>query len=143
METKKNNKKLILGVVALVAVIAIFAIVYAVFAPKAVEGSKAITIEVVNKEGESTTYELKTDAEYLVQAMEELQAQNKGFSFQGDETEYGLTINAVNGEVADFNAGGAYWSIMVNDEYGMYGASAQPVLDGEKYAFVYCVYTGQ
>ena len=69
-ETKRTNKKAVIGIVAVVALIAILAIVYVVFRQKPVEGSKAITITVVNKAAEETTYAVKTDAEYLRQAME-------------------------------------------------------------------------
>ena len=65
-----KNKKL-LGVGLLVILIAVFAIAYGAFHEKPVEGTKEITIEVVDKEQGSTVYELKTDAEYLRQAMEE------------------------------------------------------------------------
>lgn len=143
MENKKLNKKVILGVAALVALIAIFAVVFTVFKPKTSEGSKAIVIEVVNKAGDSTEYELNTDAEYLSQAMEELQALDKGFTFAGEDSEYGLTIHTVNGEKADFNVDSSYWSIYVNDEYGQYGADSQPITDGDEYSFVYTVYTAQ
>ena len=143
MENKKLNKKAILGVVGLVALIAIFAIVFTVFKPKTMEGSKAITFEVVNKAGESTEYDVKTDAEYLRQAMEEAMAAEIGFTFAGDESEYGLTIHTVNGEKADFNTDSAYWSILVNGEYGQYGADSQPVVDGDEYSLVYTVYTAQ
>ena len=68
---KKSSKKVILGVAALVVVIGVLAVIYNVFREKPVEGSKSVTIEVVNKEKESTTYRLKTDAEYLRQVMEE------------------------------------------------------------------------
>ena len=143
MENKKRNKKALLGVVALVALIAIFAIVFTVFKPKTMEGSKAITFEVVNKAGVSIEYDVKTDAEYLRQAMEEAMEAEIGFTFAGDETQYGLTIHTVNGEKADFNTDSAYWSILVNGEYGMYGADSQPVADGDTYSFVYTVYTAQ
>jgi len=143
MENKKLNKKAILGVVGLVALIAIFAIVFTVFKPKTMEGSKAITFEVVNKAGETTEYDVKTDAEYLRQAMEEAMEAEIGFTFAGDESQYGLTIHTVNGEKADFNTDSAYWSILVNGEYGQYGADSQPVADGDTYSFVYTVYTAQ
>lgn len=143
MENKKMNKKVVLGLAALVAVIAIFAVVFTVFREKPVEGSKAIVIEVVNKAGESTEYEFSTDAEYLRQAMEEAQEAGIGFSFAGDESQYGLTIHTVNGEKADFNTDSAYWSILVNGEYGQNGADSQPVEDGDEFSFVYTVYTAQ
>ena len=111
-ETKKSNKKVIIGVVALVAVIAIMAAVFFMFRAKPVEGSKSITIEVINKAQESTTYTLKTDAEYLRQAMEEA----KGLEFSGTEGQYGFTVETINGETTDFN-NGSYWGFYVNETY--------------------------
>lgn len=134
--TGKWNKKIVAGVIALIAVLAIFLGFYTAFSPKAEAGSKNVTIEIIDNEGISTIYEVSTDAEYLRQAMEEAE----GLEFSGDETEYGLTIMEVNGVVADFNVDGAYWSIMVNGEYGQYGADAQVVTDGDAYQIVYTVY---
>lgn len=136
-ETKKTfNKKTLLGVVALVMVLGLMAVAYAVFGPKAVEGAKVITIEVIDQGGESTVYETNTDAEFLRQAFEE----TEGLEVLGTETEYGLTITTVNGVTADFSVDGAYWSIMVNGEYGMYGADSQPVADGDAFQLVYTVF---
>ena len=135
-----KNKKL-LGVGLFIALIAILAVVFLNFREKPVEGSKEITIEVVNKAGESTVYDIKTDAEYLEQAMEEAKA--KGLTFEGTETEYGLTISAINGETADFNVDSAYWSFYVNDDYCNYGVSEQPVKDGDAFRIVYTVFTAQ
>ena len=137
-ETKKSNKKVIIGIVALVAVIAILAAVFFFFREKPVEGSKSITIEVVNKAQESTMYELKTDAEYLRQAMEEA----KGLEFSGTESQYGLTVEVINGENTDFN-NGSYWSFYVNDAYCNYGIDTQPVLDGDAFKIVYTVYVAE
>ena len=68
-EKKKFNKKAIIGVLVMVAVIAVMAAVFMTFRAKPVTGSKEIVIEVVDNNQETTTYELKTDAEYLEQAM--------------------------------------------------------------------------
>lgn len=138
-ETKKSNKKVILGIVALVAVIAIMAAVFFFFREKPVEGSKSITIEVINKAQESTMYELKTDAEYLRQAMEEAE----GLEFSGTESEYGMMVESVNGEVADYNVDASYWSFYVNDAYCNYGIDTQPVLDGDAFKIVYTVYVAE
>ena len=136
MTEKKSNKKVIIGVVALVAVIAILAVVFFVFREKPVEGSKAITIEVVNKAQETTTYEVKTDAEYLRQAMEE----TKDLTFSGTESEYGMMVETINGETADYNADGAYWAFYVNGDYCNYGIDQQPVEDGDVFTITYTVY---
>ena len=134
MENKgKSSKKVILGVAALVVIIAALAILYNVFREKPVEGSKSITIEVVNKAEESTKYQLKTDAEYLRQAMEEAE----GLTFSGTESEYGMMVDTVNGETADYSVDSSYWGFYVNGEYCNYGIDTQPVVDGDAFSIVY------
>lgn len=129
------KKKRILGLGLLVVLIAVMAIIYTNFRENPVEGSKAITIEVVNSAEESTVYELKTDAEFLRQAMEE--AGEQGLTFEGEEGPYGMMINTVNGEMADFNKNQAYWGFYVNDEYCNYGIDEQPIEDGDAFSIVY------
>lgn len=131
--TQKSNKKVIIGIIALVAVIAALAAVYFVFRAKPVEGSKAITIEVVNKEKETKSYELKTDAEFLRQAMEE----TKDLTFSGTESALGMMVETVNGETADYNVDGAYWAFYVNGGYCEFGIDSQPVVDGDKFTIEY------
>lgn len=136
--TNKNNKKTLkiaLGVGALVVLVAVFALVYGKFSAKPVAGEKAITIEVVDADAASTTYEINTDAEFLRQAMEEAQAE--GLTFSGAESEYGMMIDTVNGIRADYTLDGAYWSFYVNDEYCNYGIDTQPVADGDEFSIVY------
>lgn len=132
-KTKKTNKKVILGVGILVVLVAALAVIYAAFGAKPVAGSKAITIEVVNKAQESSVYEVKTNAEYLRQAMEEAE----GLTFSGTESEFGLMVDTVNGERADYTLDGAYWSFMVNGDYSNYGIDTQPVMDGDAFSIVY------
>lgn len=129
-----KNKK-VLGIIGLVVLIAAMAVVFALFREKPVEGSKEITITVTNSAGEEKVYELKTDAEYLEGAMEE--AKEQGLTFEGEEGDYGFSVHTVNGEKADYNTDGAYWSFYVNDEYCNYGISEQPVEDGDAFAIVY------
>ena len=136
METaKKINKKVIIGVAALVVLIAALAVVYALFIAKPVEGSKSITIEVVNSAEESTIYELHTDAEYLIEAMEE--AGKQGLSFSGEEGPYGMMVDTVNEERADYTLDGAYWSFTVNGEYSNYSIDTQPIMDGDAFGIIY------
>lgn len=133
MNTKKSNKKIILGVGIIVVLIAALAVVYATFSAKPVAGSKEITIEVVNKAQESIVYELKTDAEFLRQAMEEAE----GLTFSGAESEFGMMVDTVNGERADYALDGAYWSFEVNGGYSNYGIDTQPVMDGDAFGIIY------
>jgi len=134
-----NNKKTRFSVkkaiaaAALVLLAVALAAVYAVFGAKPVVGSKQITIAVVNSKAETTTYSLKTDAQYLRQAMDEAE----GLTYSGTEGAYGLMIDTVNGETADYNVDASYWSFNVNGEYCNYGIDQQPVNDGDAFSIVY------
>lgn len=142
METNKTNEKkinsvaVIIAAIGLVALIVIMTVLFLVFREKPVEGSKSISIEVISKEEISTKYELQTDAEYLRQAMEEAE----GLEFTGSESEYGMMVETVNGELADYNVDGAYWAFFVNGDYCNYGIDTQPVEDGDAFSIVYTVY---
>ena len=46
-------------------------------------------------------------------------------------------ISTINGEVADYNINGAYWSFYVNGEYCNYGIDTQPVADGDAFVIAY------
>ena len=111
------NKKKLASIAAIVVLVVGMLFVYNNFKEKPVEGSKAITIEVVNSAQESKRYELKTDVEYLAEAMEEVEE----LELVTVDGPYGLVIEEVNGERAVYEEDNAYWSIMVNGEYGNYG----------------------
>ncbi len=138
-ETKKNNKKIVFGVIALVAILALMAGIYLGFKPKTVEGAKSITIEVIDNNQEMTSYKVQTDSLYLRQVMEE----TEGLTFTGTEGDYGIMIESVNGVTADFNKDGAYWSFYVNGGYCTYGIDTQPVEDGDVFQIKYEVSVGQ
>ncbi len=130
-----NKKKVMLGSGILVVLIVAMTLIWTNFREKPVEGSKAITIEVVDSKGKSTVYELKTNAKYLINAMDE--AKEQGLSYEGEEGPYGLSISKVNGERADYTLDGAYWGFNVNGEYCNLGVSKQPVEDGDEFEIVY------
>ena len=128
-----TSKKLLIGLPVLVAIAVLFGVVYTLFAPKASAGSKELSIEVVDDTAASQTYTVRTDAQYLRQALEETQ----GLTIGGSESEYGLMVDTVNGLRADYDADGAYWSFYLGDEYCTYGIDQQPIQDGESYRIVY------
>lgn len=130
-----NKKKVILGSGILVILIVAMALIWTNFREKPVEGSKAITIEVVNSKEESVVYELQTDVKYLEEAMNE--AKEQGFTYEAEEGPYGLSVSVVNGEKADYNTDGAYWAFYVNGGYCNNGISTQPVEDGDAFKIVY------
>lgn len=132
----KKSTKIAIGIGAVVVLLCALLLVYKNFAPTATTGSKAYTLEVVDADGETTSYSGSTDAEYLSDLMDEL-VEEDDFSYSGSESDYGIMITEINGVTADYDKDQAYWSIYVNGEYGQYGADAQPVSDGDAYQFVY------
>lgn len=127
------NKKKVIGVVAFILLIAALIVAYIHFRPGTTTGSKSITIEVTDSQQKTTSYDVDTDAEFLRQAMDE----TDGLTYSGAEGDYGIMIETVNGETAIYEENGAYWSVMVNGEYGNYGIDEQPVVDGDVYQLVY------
>lgn len=129
----KGKKVLAVAVVAVL--VAALCFVYVSFSEKAVEGEKNITIEVVMADETSTVYEVDTDGEYLIDAMNEAD----GLTFEGEEGIYGLSISSINGVRADYTLDGAYWAFYVDGEYCNYGVSEQPIEDGDNFSIVYTV----
>ena len=132
-KTSRFPLKKVLAAAVLLLLVAALAAVYAAFGAKPVAGSKNVTISVVNSKAETTTYSLKTDAEYLRQAMDEAE----GLTYSGTEGAYGLMIDTVNGETADYSVDASYWGFNVNGEYCNYGIDQQPVNDGDAFSIVY------
>lgn len=137
MEKKQSDrKKIIIGAVILVVLLAAFAVIYVVFGPKAAQGSKEYILKVVDDNGETTEYTGHTDAEYLRGALEELE-KSDDLTIEGEESDYGLFIDTINGVTADYSKDKAYWALYVNGEYGNYGVDSQPLTDGDIYSLVY------
>jgi hypothetical protein len=127
------KSKKILAVTLVAVLVAALAFVYVAYSEKAVGGEKNITIEVVMADSTSSLYEVNTDAEYLIEAMEDAD----GLTFEGEEGIYGLSVSTVNGVRADYTLDGAYWGFFVNGDYCNYGVSQQPVEDGDAFSIVY------
>lgn len=127
------KSKKILAVALVAVLVAALAFVYVAYSEKAVEGEKNITIEVVMSDSTSSLYKVNTDAEYLIEAMEDAD----GLTFEGEEGIYGLSVSTINGVRADYTLDGAYWGFFVNGEYCNYGVSQQPVEDGDAFSIVY------
>jgi uncharacterized membrane protein len=134
--SKRETKKILIGVAAVAILAVIFVLVYSAFSPKPTAGAKTVTIDVVDKDENTTEYVVQTDAEYLRGAMEE-----SDMEFSGTESEeYGMMVDTINGLTADYNADGAYWAFYVDGEYCNYGIDSQPIEDGQEYEIVYTIY---
>ena len=126
-----KNKKLVIVAVALVLVVALMAGIWMATRPETETGSKGYTVTVVHKDGSEKTFEYRTYAEYLADALLE-----EGL-VSGDTTQFGLTIITVDGEAAVWDTDNAYWSVYIGEEYATTGISEIPVYDGSTYKLEY------
>lgn len=99
--------------------------------PETSAGAKTITVEVVHKDESKKTFTCKTDEEYVDKVLV-----SEGI-VEDNQTEFGLYILVVDGERADYNEDGAYWSLLQNGEATTTGASETPVQDGDVFSLVY------
>ena len=127
----KKNKGAIIALVALICAAALFAGAYFATRGTANEGSKELTIQIVHGSGETKEFTIRTDAEYLGDALLE----HEELGVIGEDGPYGLYIKEVDGEQAS-DADQTFWSVSLNGESLMVGADSQPIADGEHYELV-------
>ena len=135
-ENKKTNwKQIVIALVVLVILVGAAALVYAKFGPTTTEGKKKVTLEVIDDQGNKTTYKVKTEGKVLLDAM--AAAKEKGLEYEGEDSTFGFTVYVINGVRADYNEGEAYWNFLVNGEYCNFGVSEQPIQDGDVFTIEY------
>lgn len=93
------------------------------------EGASTITVEVTAGE-KTVSFTVHTDADNLRDALEPLGL------IAGEESEFGLFLNSVNGIGADYDADGFYWALYIGGEYASTGVDSTAVADGGEYALV-------
>ena len=125
-EKKKNSKSLVIAAVCLAACALVLLGAWWVNRPATTAGSKAITVQVVHKDGSSKDFSLHTDEEYLGRALVENDV------VEDNQGAYGLYILTADGETADESAQ-EWWQITKGGEEVMTGADATPIADGEHY----------
>lgn len=121
----QTKKTLFIALIALV-VVALMAGAWFAFGPKGAAGEKALTVQVVYADGSADEFAFTTQAEFLRQALEEQEL------VQGEESQYGLFIQTVNGVTAD-DSQQQWWCITKGGEELMTGADSTPVADGDQF----------
>lgn len=130
----KTKKGFALAFAAVCVIAAALLLCYFKFRPQPAQGQKKITVEVVYEDSSAENFAIDTDAEYLEQALEDGQE----LIVEGRRTrQFGLMIETVNGVTASYDKNQAYWAIELEGEPCNYGASQQPVQDGDHYRLVY------
>lgn len=135
MEKQKwsNKKKLVVGVSALLAVMLVFLAVYLLTKPKAQQGAKTITVQVVVSESDKKEFTVHTDEEYLRGALE---AENL---IEGENSDFGLFVTSVNGIKAD-DSKNEWWCFKKDGEDLLTGVDTTPIADGDSFEIVLSTY---
>ena len=87
-------------------------------------GAVSFYLTVTDLDGTQKEFVVKTDKGNVADALVEVGL------VSGEDSEYGLYIKVVNGITADYNVDGSYWSLLVNGEMSMVGASSVSVAEG-------------
>ena len=123
-----NKKTLRLLAIFAVLLIAVAAVYFLTRKPTT-QGNKTITVTVVFEDGSEKVHTVKTDGEYLIDAIKDF--------VTGEDSSYGFFITGVDGVEADSTAE-QWWCLNDgNGEMLMTGASETPIQDGESYQLVF------
>ena len=90
---------------------------------------QSFAFEVVDKDGNVTTFDITTDKATVGEALLE-----EGL-IKGEDGQYGLYVTEVNGIVADYNVDQTYWAFYVDGTYASSGVDTTDVVDGSTYSF--------
>ena len=128
--SKKANRSRgpIIALIALIAAVGIFLALWLARRPETAEGAKTLAVQVVHGDGSVKDFEIRTDAEYLAQALLE----HEPLGVQGEDGPFGLYIQTVDGETAS-DANHTFWSVSKDGTALSVGVSSQPVADGEHF----------
>lgn len=129
----KKNKKLIIAVAVLLVLVIGALLIWQFNRPAAQEGGKSIVFEVIHKDESRKDFPIQTDAENLRGALEQVEG-----LIAGSESEYGLFVEAVDGESADM-AEQEWWCFTKNGEMLPTGVDDTMIADGEHYEATFTV----
>lgn len=99
--------------------------------PEAAEGEKSVTVQVVHSGGDQAEFTYRSDGETLGPLLEE-----EGL-ISGMEGPYGLFVDTVDGETADYDADGSWWRLTCDGEDAQTGVDEVILTDGSVYVWTY------
>ncbi|MDL2217656.1 DUF4430 domain-containing protein [Christensenellaceae bacterium OttesenSCG-928-M15] len=121
-----NNKKLLFFCLALIVIAALLLGVYFLTRDTPAQGEKTISITVVHGDESEKTYTYHTDAEYLGETL------LKEGLIAGDEGEFGLYVNTVDGETADASKQ-EWWCLTKESGMVNTGVDMTVIADGDAF----------
>lgn len=122
-----------LGAAAFCLLAVLLAVIWKTTRPETVSGEKHITVTVVHSHNTTATYTYDTDEEYLGPLLV-----SEGL-ISGTEGPYGLYVDTVDRETADYGANGSWWKLSRNGEDPQVGVDEVVIYDGDQYTWTYTV----
>lgn len=93
------------------------------------QGQTRFLFTVVDGDGVETVYEISTDQTTVGDALAELGL------IAGEDSEYGLYVDTVDGITVDYDTDGKYWAFYVDGEYAQSGVDSTEITAGSQYSF--------
>ena len=128
--SKKQKLLTIIGGVVLIALAAVALLLWKGYSAEPEKGSKSIVFELVQKDGSSKEFVIKTDAEYLAKALVE-----EGLITYAADGYY----TTIGGITCDYNADQSWWCITKEGKMTSLGMNDLPIADGEHYEATYTI----
>lgn len=129
----KNNRPGLVGVVVFCALAVLLAAVWTASRPETVSGEKHITVTVVHSHDSTAEFTYDTNEEYLGALLV------KEGLISGTEGAYGLYVETVDRETADYTVDNSWWKLSCNGEDSQVGVDEVAIHDGDRYTWTYTV----
>ena len=131
---QKNKKILIIAAVVLLLIAGALLLIEGSKKPVPIEGSKTLTVTVIQEGVEDKVFTIHTDAEFLRGALEQEKL------IEGTESQYGLFVTTVDGVTVDESL--RQWWCLNDGEGNMLdtGVDSTPIADGDAFQFVLSTY---
>ena len=131
---QKNKKILIIAAVVLLLIAGALLLIEGSKKPVPIEGSKTLTVTVIQEGVEDKVFTIHTDAEFLRGALEQEKL------VEGSESQYGLYVTTVDGVAVDESL--RQWWCLNDGEGNMLdtGVDSTPIADGDAFQFVLSAY---
>lgn len=131
---QKNKKILIIAAVVLLLIAGALLLIEGSKKPVPIEGSKTITVTVIQEGVEDKVFTIHTDAEFLRGALEQEKL------IEGTESQYGLFVTTVDGVTADESL--RQWWCLNDGEGNMLdtGVDSAPIADGDSFQIILATY---
>lgn len=130
---RKKNRRALAGAAAFCVLAILLAVIWQTSRPETEAGEKHITVVVVHSHNTTATYTYDTDEEYLGPLLV-----SEGL-ISGSEGAYGLYVDTVDRETADYAADNSWWKLSRNGEDSQVGVDEVVIHDGDQYTWTYTV----